>query len=255
MKRSILAFAAGEIGAQALKILMAQNANIVAIVISEDDPEMQNDAIFKISKHPVYFYKSQYREVCALIRDNSIDLAILAWWPHILKHDLLMLPRMGTLNFHPSYLPYGRGKHPYFWCFADESPFGVTIHWVDQHIDNGYIAFQQEILINTTDTAGTIYQKARKTIVDLFQDNISIIISGNIPKISMDGLNFPLRYSREIEPNSRINLEKNYQAKHLLNLIRGRSGFGQGGCWFEENGEWYEVDITIRSKNRPEIKQ
>ena len=41
---------------------------------------------------------------------------------------------------HISYLPFNRGAHPNYWSFKDNSPKGVTIHFIDNGIDT-YIDF------------------------------------------------------------------------------------------------------------------
>ena len=62
-------------------------------------------------------------------------VGILAWWPKIISNKLINLPRKGFINLHNSFLPFNRGKHPYFWAFYEDSPYGVTIHKVDEGID------------------------------------------------------------------------------------------------------------------------
>lgn len=62
----------------------------------------------------------------------SPRLGILAWWPRILKARILSIPSMGWLNFHPSLLPNNRGKNPNFWCLADTTPCGVSLHFIDE---------------------------------------------------------------------------------------------------------------------------
>ena len=66
---------------------------------------------------------------------------------------------------HNSYLPYNRGKNPYFWTFIEEKPYGVTIHKVDEGIDTGEIISQKLIQYDWEDNAGTIYEKSLIRIV------------------------------------------------------------------------------------------
>ena len=66
-------------------------------------------------------------------------LGILAWWPDLLKGRIMAIPSLGWLNFHPSYLPYNRGKHTSFWSLVDQTPCGVSLHYIDACIDAGEI--------------------------------------------------------------------------------------------------------------------
>src|SRR5205823_3279104 len=64
----------------------------------------------------------------------------------ILPPELLDVPRVGCLNVHPSLLPAHRGPAPLFWTFRHGDPLaGLTVHWMDEGIDTGDIALQEEI--------------------------------------------------------------------------------------------------------------
>lgn len=102
----------------------------------------------------------------------QLDLIILAWWPYILKEALIKIPKIGCLNFHPSYLPYNRGKHPNFWSLVEDVPFGVSLHFVDTGIDSGSIAFQKIVPKSWEDTGKTLHEKGKREIVKLFQEKV-----------------------------------------------------------------------------------
>ena len=59
-------------------------------------------------------------------------------------------------------LPYNRGMHPWYWSIVDETPAGVTIHFIDENIDEGHIIAQKEVLIDPTDTGESLYGKLLK---------------------------------------------------------------------------------------------
>ena len=50
-----------------------------------------------------------------LFQENNYILGFLLWWPTILDKEIINKFNTGVVNFHPSYLPFGRGKDPYFW--------------------------------------------------------------------------------------------------------------------------------------------
>jgi methionyl-tRNA formyltransferase len=181
----------------------------------------------------------------SVLRELELDLIILAWWPYILKEDLIRLPRVGCLNFHPSYLPYNRGKHYNYWSIVEERPFGVTIHWVDEEIDQGEIAFQSLIPKSWEDTGETLYFKAQKEMVRLFKENFHRIKAGDIPRKPQDLRLGSFHYAKELEEASRIDLEKEYNARHLLNLLRARTFPPNPGAWFLDRGVKYEVRVKI----------
>ena len=43
----------------------------------------------------------------------------LLWWPYILNKRILIIPKYETINIHPSYLPFYKGKDPNFWALIN----------------------------------------------------------------------------------------------------------------------------------------
>ena len=78
-----------------------------------------------------------------------------------------------------SYLPYNRGSHPNFWSFIDKTPKGVTIHEIDDKIDNGKIIFQKKFFfkINHKITFKYTYDYLFKELEKLFKKNYKKILS------------------------------------------------------------------------------
>ena len=66
------------------------------------------------------------------------DISISAYFPMILKKAALSIPKMGTLNIHPGWLPEYKGAMVYFWALKNNEPTaGVSVHWMDEGIDTG----------------------------------------------------------------------------------------------------------------------
>ena len=175
---------------------------------------------------------------------DDIDYFILAWWPFIVKESLFNIPKIGTLNFHPSYLPYNRGKHPTFWNIIEEVPYGVTIHFVDKGIDSGDIIFQKEIEKDWTDTGFSLYQKALKAMVQLFIESYENIKAGSyIKKIQANYGTF--HYAKELKTKLELKLDATMTVRELLNLLRAKDFPDSLQCYFIDNGEKYNVKASI----------
>lgn len=68
--------------------------------------------------------------------------------PIVFKENLLKTVPMGCINLHCSYLPKYAGIMPSFWVlFNGEDTTGVSVHYMDNKIDNGPILAQQKIHI------------------------------------------------------------------------------------------------------------
>ncbi len=241
-------FAADKVGLKIVSLFSKLNKEIMFLVLDEKENNDLNDQIKSTVRcENIFFYKDLCKvEVLKFLKSLNIDLIILAWWPYIIKQPLLDISRMGFLNTHPSLLPYNRGKHYYFWNIVEEVPFGVTLHWIDENIDSGDIAFQKELNTTWEDTGFTLRKRGRETMVTLFEESIDAIISGNIPRKKQDLKERRFRLAKEIDGSSKIDLERLYTAKEILNSIRARSGFPFGGAWFEDGDEKYEVTLSIK---------
>jgi len=77
------------------------------------------------------------------------DLFVVASFTRILKPEILSLPKLGAINFHPSLLPKYRGADPIFWVLRNgEKSTGVTIHWMDATVDTGSIIVQRSVQVH-----------------------------------------------------------------------------------------------------------
>lgn len=244
----IALFATEKVGLQIARFMSAQEDPPACLVLDGAGKASINTCIRSVShveqQHTIVTSRETRDRLADQLCEFEPDLCILAWWPYILKLDVLSVPRIGTLNFHPSLLPHGRGKAPNFWSLVEGTPFGVTIHWVDEEIDSGDIAFQREIPITWEDTGKTLYQKSLDTIVELFQDNWPAIRAGRIPRMTQPEKT-PCHFQRELDAASQIELGRNYTGRELLSLIRARTFESHPAAWFEEDGRRYEVRISI----------
>ena len=130
---------------------------------------------------------------------NTSNLVILAWWPKIVPSAFLNKVIPPVVNLHPSFLPFGRGKHPNFWAIVNQETFGATIHQIDEGIDSGFLIDQEEIYYDWTDTGETLYNKALDSLKRLFFDFIAsflnkpiVITKGSLSELS------PVHYAKDI---------------------------------------------------------
>ena len=176
-------------------------------------------------------------------------MGVLAWWPKLIKEPLLSLPKNGYINTHPSLLPYNRGKHYNFWALVEKVPFGVTLHFIDSGIDTGDIIFQKSIPYDWCDAGETLYKKAQAEMINLFIKKYYLIRIKNYKKKCQDLNSGSFHHSSELNKICEIGLNEKYQARHFLNLLRARTFEGHPGCFFFENGNKYEISITIKKLN------
>ncbi len=137
-------------------------------------------------KHLIPFIESFDDEVTQTIEPlndeilEGIDFIISYGYRHIIKKPILEQFKDRAINLHISYLPWNRGADPNLWSFLEDTPKGVTIHYLDDGIDTGDIITQDEIEYYPDDTLKTTYKRLSETIESLFKLYWADIRTGNI---------------------------------------------------------------------------
>ena len=110
---------------------------------------------------PLYFAQDINREECVRwIKDKKPDVLFCFGWSQLIKEPLLSLAPLGVVGFHPALLPQNRGRHPIIWALAlglDKT--GSTFFFMDDGADSGDILSQEEIPIDYSDNARSLYTK------------------------------------------------------------------------------------------------
>ena len=248
IKNHIGVFADGDVGNKTLVFLLENYFNDVQWVICNNEQSLAWLTLrnFNFDMDHV-FLNSQLKDESVLIKllKSKVDYILLAWWPHIIKDPILSMPNIGVLNFHPSLLPYNRGKHYNFWTIVENTPFGVSIHFVNETIDGGDVIFQKQINKDWLDTGQTLYFKAQEAMIELFTEKYSDIRKVDYVRNKQNPDLSTFHRAKELDQASKILLDKKYEAREIINIIRARTFIPHPGAWFEEDGNKYEIRISI----------
>jgi methionyl-tRNA formyltransferase len=148
------------------------------------------------------------------------DLAVLAFVTDIIPENLVNLPSLGTICYHPSILARHRGASAINWALIQgDTRTGLTIFWVDKGIDTGPILLQKEVEIESDETTGSLYfNKLFPMGVDAMVEAVELIKEGKAPRIPQD--NSKATYEPPCDDRvASLNFEK--AIKDIYNLIRG----------------------------------
>lgn len=117
------------------------------------------------------------------VEQNSFDYLISYRYRYILKQELLDRFVHKAINLHTSFLPWNRGADPNLWSFLENTPKGVTIHYLDGGIDTGDIIAQRTVEYMPDDTLKISYARLLINIEALFVGTWSEIRSGIIKAV------------------------------------------------------------------------
>ena len=107
----------------------------------------------------------QTNEVVDILMSQAIDLIVLAGFLWLIPENLITAFPKRIINVHPALLPKYGGKGMYGHHVHEavksnqEKETGITIHYVNEHYDEGSIIFQAKCSLESKDTVMDIAEK------------------------------------------------------------------------------------------------
>ena len=110
---------------------------------------------------PVYFAEQIDSEKFSdILYDSGAEIGFAIGWSRLIEEQILSIPPLGFIGFHPSALPQNRGRHPLIWALAlGLEKTASTLFLIDEGTDSGPIISQIEIEIDPDDDAQSLYDK------------------------------------------------------------------------------------------------
>lgn len=120
----------------------------------------------------IYADNINEEDLVQYIKDKKPDLIYCFGWSQLLSSEIIDIPNIGCVGFHPTKLPHNRGRNPIVWTLAlglEET--ASTFFFLEKDADNGDIISQEKIKVSLLDDASSLYNKilnvAKKQIVYL----------------------------------------------------------------------------------------
>lgn len=201
--------------------------NVVAAVTNPDKPVGRKQTITACPvketalRHgiPVYQYTKIRNEGVEDLKALKPDLMVTCAFGQILSQEILDIPTIGTINIHASLLPKYRGSSPIQWAIINgEKVTGITIMFTDVGVDTGDIILQDELQIEDTDTAGTLFDKlsvlGSKSVIKALE----AIETGTYTRTKQDETK--ATHTKFFNKESGL-MDFNKTADEIVNLVRG----------------------------------
>src|SRR5207245_1872692 len=182
-------FGTPEFAVPSLEALIGEGFAVVAVVTQPDKPQGRSRST---AVPPPVKTAAEAEDVPVLqparpsdpdfverLRGLAPDVGVVVAYGHILKPELLALPRRGMINLHPSLLPELRGAAPVEWAILNGlTQTGVTIMRMEEGLDSGPILLQIPHDIDPDETGGELAEhlsemgaQALVEVLALFQTN------------------------------------------------------------------------------------
>ncbi len=155
------------------------------------------------------------------IKEKEPDVIFCFGWSKLLKQELLALPPLGVIGFHPSALPANRGRHPIIWALVlglEET--ASTFFFMDGGADSGDILSQRTIPIDSHDDARNLYSKITKEALLQIQEFVPLLEAHCFRRIPQDSLLSNTWRKRGAADGQ---IDWRMSATSIHNLVRGLS--------------------------------
>jgi methionyl-tRNA formyltransferase len=163
----VVFFGTPEFAVPPLEALLGEGFDVVAVVTQPDKPQGRSRSTavpppVKLAAEaegvPVLQpARPSDADFVARVRALAPDVGVVVAYGHILKPDLLAVPRRGMINLHPSLLPELRGAAPVEWAILNGlEKTGVTIMLMNAGLDSGPILHQIPHHIDPEVTGGEL---------------------------------------------------------------------------------------------------
>lgn len=186
MKRIVI-FASGS-GTNAENLIKffqnRENASVIQVLTNNPHAKVLERAK-KLKVSALSFNKIAFTEthdVLNILKSSKPDLIILAGFLWKFPEQILREFPHKVINIHPALLPkYGGkgmyGMHVHEAVVANkEKETGITIHYVNEHYDEGAIIFQKKCIVSPSDSAQDIANKIHELEMEHFPKVVETLL-------------------------------------------------------------------------------
>jgi len=237
----ILLLADNKPGLFVSRFLVEHNENVIGLCLHEEKYRNNGDEIVKsLNLGKKYIFEvidMKDDETFDFIQSLKPDLILSIYWRYMLPERIIQLPEQGCINYHPAMLPYNRGKNPNVWPIIENTPAGVSLHYIDTGIDTGDIIAQKEVKVEPTDTGETLYNKLKNVFEILFSEIWPTIKKNNVMTIKQKKKKGTFHTSKQFQELGEIDLYENFRAVDLINLLRAKTFSGKPAAYYVKEGK------------------
>lgn len=156
-----------------------------------------------------------------------------------------MVNQVRCINVHPGLNPHNRGWFPQVFSIINGLPTGVTIHEINEQLDDGAIICQQEYEIESWDTSGSAYEKIMALERRLVLKHFQLLLSGDYqakPPETAGNLN----HKKDFDALREIDLNHTGSYCDLINRLRALTHGNFNNAYFiDDAGRKVFIKVTL----------
>jgi methionyl-tRNA formyltransferase len=153
------------------------------------------------------------------VSNRRPDIIFCFGWSHLLPSNLINLPRLGIIGYHPTELPKNRGRHPIIWALVlGLRETASSFFMIEEGADTGDIVSQLKVEILELDDANSLYKKLNVVAIKQIEILCQELSKGELKKTPQDHSQANMwRKRNELDGK----LDWKMSSRAIYNLIRG----------------------------------
>jgi methionyl-tRNA formyltransferase len=239
-------------GWRVLQGLKERDEQIVGLVVHPADKASHRDEILEAAglEPARVFQGPSLRDPATLeaIAALGADMAVSVFFGYILRPEFLRLFPRETINLHPGYLPYNRGIYTNVFSILENTPAGVTLHYVDRGMDTGDIIARREVAKKPSDTGETLYRRQERACLDLFFSAWPEVKAGVNQRTPQDPGQGTTHGFADLEGLDEIKLGRQYSGRELIDLLRARTFPPYRGAYFRHGDKKIHLRLELEEE-------
>jgi methionyl-tRNA formyltransferase len=229
----VLLLAEESAGAQTLRLLAGSRHHVVAVLTSDPEPNPGGATVAGMASRLGYrlWPSRQVNEpgFDEIIRREEVDLLLNVQGGRTLPRSAVAAPRIGCFNLHLGPLPRYAGLNPPSWAiYHGQHTHGVTVHWMDQQINTGPVAYESIVDIDEDETGLTLSAKCVRAGLPLLSDLLEDASRDAIPRRAQ-ATQIRRHYGRDVPHQGQLWWTES--AIHIVNFIRACDYFPFPSPW------------------------
>lgn len=237
---------------------LIENTNVLLVVSQPDKPVGRKRVLtpskvkeLAIKNGIEVFTPTKIRDDFAYILEKHPDMIVTCAYGQIIPLPLLSYPKYGCINVHASLLPKYRGGAPIQRAIMEgEKKTGITIMYMDEHMDTGDIITKREVNIEETDTLDTLSQKLSSVGSELLIETIQSILDGSSTRTKQN--DEEATYGYIIKKEDEL-LDFNKTTEEVYDHIRGLNS--NPGAYFVLNGKHIKVYASKKGTSKGPVSR
>jgi len=130
------------------------------------------------------------------VLERDVDYLLSVYYPNILGAEMLNHPNDAAINLHQAELPRYRGSNVISHAIMnarddDHWQYGTTMHFMAEEVDAGDVIARNFVEISEDDTARELYERIEGASVDLFDEMLPAMVSGEILEMGTPQAEYP----------------------------------------------------------------